>query len=334
MNKLQLKTLKTAMTIIKSANRYDKRLPLLNSALIETGSITFTSIDLLITLDIDIPCTESICIPLDSISTALKVSSDLAITRDGEEYIINGLRTATYPATDFPYPPMNFYDETHTLNIDAIKRCAPAMAKQDPRYYLNGMLFDYAKGNLVAADGHRLHIMMSQFDNGAGADIIHCDTVHAMIKLGATSIQRGGSHSRVTFPGGTIITKHVEGEFPDYERAMPKVADLPHSSPIVAKTLEAIKFAHAVSQSNLKPVTLDFDAGVATSKDCYAGYDTCLHGKGKFHAQGQYLIDAFAQTNADDAFLHYADIGNTGAIQEALLIQNGIFNAVVMPLRA
>ncbi|NNC24672.1 DNA polymerase III subunit beta, partial [Salinisphaera sp. USBA-960] len=49
------------------------------------------------------------------------------------------------------------------------ERTAFAMAQQDVRYYLNGLLFDLRENSLrcVATDGHRLALCEAPFEGGA-----------------------------------------------------------------------------------------------------------------------------------------------------------------------
>src|SRR5690606_11286787 len=69
---------------------------------------------------------------------------------------------ATLPANDFPS--VDEVEATERISVpeaalkELIERTAFAMAQQDVRYYLNGLLFDLREQSLrcVATDGHRL----------------------------------------------------------------------------------------------------------------------------------------------------------------------------------
>ncbi|MEL0625267.1 DNA polymerase III subunit beta, partial [Marinomonas arenicola] len=69
---------------------------------------------------------------------------------------------STLPADEFPNIQDMQGDLTVAIPLVSVRRLIDrtgfAMANQDVRYYLNGMLFDVADGELrvVATDGHRL----------------------------------------------------------------------------------------------------------------------------------------------------------------------------------
>jgi DNA polymerase-3 subunit beta len=68
------------------------------------------------------------------------------------------------PATDFPATDQFETVESFEIQEDSLKRLLDktsfAMANQDVRYYLNGLLFEFKDGSLrtVATDGHRLAV--------------------------------------------------------------------------------------------------------------------------------------------------------------------------------
>ena len=80
---------------------------------------------------------------------------------------------ATLPANDFPS--VDEVEATERVDVpeatlkELIERTAFAMAQQDVRYYLNGLLFDLADRTLrcVATDGHRLALCEAQLEGNA-----------------------------------------------------------------------------------------------------------------------------------------------------------------------
>jgi DNA polymerase-3 subunit beta len=104
------------------------------------------------------------------------------------------------------------------------------MAVQDIRYYLNGVLFSVDKNTLrvVATDGHRLSFASQDLgsDHGNVEAILPRKTVIELIKLlGDTddpvSIAMGSNQVRFAFGGIEIVSKIVEGKFPDYQKVIP-----------------------------------------------------------------------------------------------------------------
>lgn len=106
-----------------------------------------------------------------------------------------------------------------------------AMAAQDIRYYLNGMLL-VVDGNLVravATDGHRLALCEVSKDGGATPRleaIVPRKTILELMRLlpdgeDAVRIQMAANQVKFAFGGIELISKLVEGKFPDYMKVIP-----------------------------------------------------------------------------------------------------------------
>src|SRR4249920_3795494 len=141
----------------------------------------------------------------------------------------------TLAAADFPRM-VEAKDASRTLQLPqkALKQALGlvqfAMAVQDIRYYLNGVLFSVDKNTLrvVATDGHRLSFASQALDGDHGSveAILPRKTVIELIKLlGDTdepvSIAMGSNQVRFSFGGLEIVSKIVEGKFPDYQKVIP-----------------------------------------------------------------------------------------------------------------
>jgi len=110
-----------------------------------------------------------------------------------------------------------------------------AMAQQDIRYYLNGMLLvvDGKKLMAVATDGHRLAYCGVELENeatGAGSRqevIIPRKTILELQRLledtdDPVQVQLAANQVKFTFANIELISKLVEGKFPDFQRVIPK----------------------------------------------------------------------------------------------------------------
>jgi DNA polymerase-3 subunit beta len=106
-----------------------------------------------------------------------------------------------------------------------------AMAAQDIRYYLNGMLL-VVDGNLVravATDGHRLALCEVQKDGAATNKveaIIPRKTILELARLlpdtdEPVRVQMAGNQVKFAFGAIELISKLVEGKFPDYVKVIP-----------------------------------------------------------------------------------------------------------------
>jgi DNA polymerase-3 subunit beta len=180
---------------------------------------------------------------LFEIIRALPDGSRITVSQTGDKITVQAGRSrftlATLPANDFPS--VDEVEATERVSIgeatlkELIERTAFAMAQQDVRYYLNGLLFDLRGDALrtVATDGHRLALCETELEKTSGAkrQII-------VPRKGVTELQRllesgdreielevGRSHVRVKRDDVTFTSKLIDGRFPDYEAVIPIGAD-------------------------------------------------------------------------------------------------------------
>jgi DNA polymerase III subunit beta len=105
-----------------------------------------------------------------------------------------------------------------------------AMAQQDIRYYLNGMLLvvDGKMLRAVATDGHRLALASMECEASSERIevILPRKAVLELIKLltdadDQVTIDFSASQVKFSFNEVTLVTKVVDGKFPDYARVVP-----------------------------------------------------------------------------------------------------------------
>lgn len=105
-----------------------------------------------------------------------------------------------------------------------------AMAQQDIRYYLNGLLIvvDKEQLTMVATDGHRLAYAMSSLDKNYPRTevIVPRKAVLELLKLLADSeepiqMQLSAAQARFLFGAIDLVSKVIDGKFPDYTRVIP-----------------------------------------------------------------------------------------------------------------
>jgi DNA polymerase-3 subunit beta len=141
----------------------------------------------------------------------------------------------TLPASEFP----NVEEETESFALtlpqtklgELLDSTSFAMAQQDVRYYLNGMLFEVSPDYLrvVATDGHRLAMETYEVSNDSTAVqqlILPRKGVMELSRLladeGDINLIFGQNHIRAAVADFTFTSKLVDGKFPDYNRVLPK----------------------------------------------------------------------------------------------------------------
>lgn len=113
-------------------------------------------------------------------------------------------------------------------DIEALKFVARAQSTEQARYYLNGVYFH--ENICIATDGHRLHRMTlsdgQKFDKGF---IVPRQAIKVLLDMiaetKADEFTVQFSDNRVLFGlnGIEIISKEIDGTFPDYVRVIPSI---------------------------------------------------------------------------------------------------------------
>ncbi len=198
-----------------------------------------------IELDESVPAGE-ITVPakkLVDICKSLPGDADISFSLVDQKMIVKSghsrFSLVTLPATDFP----NLEESTGNIELtinqgylkQIIDRTSFAMAQQDVRFYLNGMLFELSTNQLraVATDGHRLALC----DGEAVIDVSET-TQFIVPRKGVIEIARlfsdedsdvvmslSQNHIRVETGDLRFTSKLVDGKFPDYQRVLPQRGD-------------------------------------------------------------------------------------------------------------
>ena len=179
---------------------------------------------------------------LVDICRSLPDDAVIKITEENQRVILKSGRSrftlSTLPASDFPSVDQADGDLKFTCEQKDIKRLIDrtgfAMAQQDVRYYLNGMLWEVQEGQLraVATDGHRLAMCTRPIavatENKIQA-ILPRKGVAELARLldGEEGVEviLGDNHIRVITEDYTFTSKLVDGKFPEYDRVIPKGGD-------------------------------------------------------------------------------------------------------------
>jgi DNA polymerase-3 subunit beta len=151
-------------------------------------------------------------------------------------------RMQTLPREDFPTLPESAGSRTVTLPRDAVKEMVAktqfAITGEDTRYFLNGAQFVLGQDtmSLVATDGHRLALVTAprSAQNGAEPEeskaILPKKTLGELSRLvseseGDITYERGENHLFFDVGGRLLISRMIDGQFPAYERVIPKGND-------------------------------------------------------------------------------------------------------------
>ncbi len=223
-------------------------LPILGNVLLKStgGDLSLTATDLEIEMVASVVCdaTEDFqtTIParkLLDICKALPESASIDFTIDDNRVSLTSGRSrftlASLPASDFPG--LDEIESMHEFSLPQnqfkalFDKTSFAMAQQDVRYYLNGILMELSaeRLRLVATDGHRLALADYACETGVTEDrqiIIPRKAVLELSRLldssdSAVNCILSQNHLRVETGGLVFTTKLIDGKFPDYQRVIP-----------------------------------------------------------------------------------------------------------------
>ena len=180
---------------------------------------------------------------LVDICKALPEGVRLDIQLNGEKLAVHAGRSrftlATLPAAEFPSSDSGSDADRLTVSEERLgwllEKTSFAMANQDVRHYLNGLLMEFRSGMLraVATDGHRLAVSSRPVEiniESAQKLIVPRKGVLELVRLlddseEPVSLTLGSTHIRAHTGDFTFTSKLVDGKFPDYEKVVPRRAE-------------------------------------------------------------------------------------------------------------
>ena len=245
--KIQREVLLKPIQQIVGAVERRQTMPILSNFLLRNVNghlvITATDLELEVSAMVDIaPEGDAITVPgrkLLDICKSLPEGNELNFSHHDNKLELKSGKSrftlATLPASEFPLVDGVEIDESLLIDKEQlhslIEDTSFAMAQQDVRYYLNGLMLEAKEGMLraVATDGHRLSMADTQFD-ADGMDrqvIVPKKAVQEFMRILATSEGKvellfSQNHLQANLNIVRFVTKLIDGKFPDYQRVIPE----------------------------------------------------------------------------------------------------------------
>lgn len=232
-------------------------LPILSNLLFNFGSkslsITATDmeVELIVTMNLSFNETGELTLParkLLDICRALpqdaklqfEVKNDRVLIKSGKSrFTLAILPAQEYPVIDITEGITSFKIKQKVLE-KILENTQFAMAQQDVRYYLNGLLLEISGKTLraVATDGHRLALDETDIDTDVQETIqiiVPRKGITELMRLlqdddSEVEIQISTNHIRLKNNGSCFTSKLIDGRFPDYQRVIPELSDTPVSA--------------------------------------------------------------------------------------------------------
>lgn len=258
----------------------------------------------------------------------------------------------TLPAADYPVMTKAAGAVGAVINIGQrtlkrlFKQVEFAMAQQDIRYYLNGLLFEVSANrlNVVGTDGHRLSFTSTELSQNYEKQeiILPRKTVIELIKLLDESDEEVTieiSNGQVNFSFGEIklISKVIDGKFPDYTRVIPSghqntftvdrttiLLSMQRASILSNEKYRGIRMV--LGKDSLRLISTNSEQEEAEEElEINYGGDPLDIG---FNVT--YMIDVLNNVDSDNAVFSFADANSSCLVT---VPNDGHYKYVVMPMR-
>ncbi len=222
-----------------------------------------------------------------------------------------------------------------------------AMAQQDIRYYLNGLLLVAQAGELrlVATDGHRLayaseDISVQQQDRVEV--ILPRKTVLELSRQladndDALEIHLTASQARFIFGNVEFVSKLIDGKFPDYERVIPQQQNkiitlnrglfqnsLQRAAILTNEKFRGVRLVLAPGSLKILSTNAENEEAQEEIEITYEGTDLDVG----FNVN--YLLDVLNNVSMENIEIRLADSNSSALL---MLPDNHRFKYVVMPMR-
>ncbi len=242
-----------ALTPFKKLIERRTSIPILENVLLraKNGLLTITGTDLDTELTVDLPLGFAGDGPRFATTAPFRVLLDFAsglgeapltLSLGAQTACLNvdgpvSLSMATLPTDDYPRVKPGASTVAFSLPVatllGALKTVRDAMSREETRYYLNGILLQHIEDRLcfTATDGHRLHqvrLAAPESLTGLADAIVPRRAAELCIDLlerepatAETSITLTDSKVRIECGRWALLSKLIDGTYPDYPRVIP-----------------------------------------------------------------------------------------------------------------
>jgi len=335
-------------------------LPILSNILIETQSddLRLTATD----LDVGISCVISVNIqeagaitipakrfgdiirelPSDKVGISTKKNNLMLIETQSCQFKIMGVAREEFPKLP-EFKDKEVIKLEQTVLKEMLSLTSFAVSFDETRYILNGILFKIEKNNLtlVATDGKRLAIMERKLKQDIEKElriIVPIKTIQELNRNlqeeGELSLVLGSNQALFDLGRVVIISRLIEGEFPDYQQVIPQASD--NKIKINReKFLLAVRRASLLSTPDYQAVKLEvFKDKLVVSKSTpdigESREEVAVEYRGKELAIGfnpGYLIDVLKNLSNETVEFELSDSEKPGVIR----INGYVY--IVLPMR-
>ena len=288
-------------------------------------------------------------LPEGPVSLNLK-DNRLVVQSGKSRFSLQTLSSTEFPVMQSVGEVMATWKMTQKSFRQLISQVHFAMAQQDIRYYLNGMLLVVEGKEVVAVatDGHRLaysRIELLEPPTGSGQrqeiiiprkTILECQH---LLEESDESLEVSLTSNQVKFSFGDIelISKLVEGKFPDFQRVIPKghknslivsrevlQAALQRAAILTTDKFKGVRFTLSPNRITVQSTNAEQEEAQEEIETDYAGDNV------EIGFNVSYLLDVLSNLKIENIQISLGD-ANSSAVITLPNLEN--FKYVVMPMR-
>jgi DNA polymerase-3 subunit beta len=225
-----------------------------------------------------------------------------------------------------------------------VQRTAFAASNDETRYVLNGVYINFTADKLtvVATDGRRLALAEAEMELPKGMECEFVSPSKAVAELGRLLVEKGAASLTVgenqlivTVAGATLVTKLIEGTYPNFRQVIPAEAKerislerekllgaLQRAALLTNEKTQAVKLAFTKDKLTISANTPEVGEARETVSINYKGKEIAI----AFNPQ--YMMEPLRNLDADEVFLELTDELSPGVLKI-----NEPFLYVLMPMR-
>jgi DNA polymerase-3 subunit beta len=258
---------------------------------------------------------------------------------------------ACLPVDDFPVMAEGEFTHNFTLKsaecMVLIQKPSFAISTEETRYYLNGIYLHVAGDLLkaVATDGHRLariEVAVPAGADGMAGVIVPRKAIQELRKLleaGEGDVEVSLSETKIRFVYGdaVLVSKLIDGNFPDYERVIPSAND--KLMEVDCKLFkDAVDRVSVISSEKSRAIKLQLESGKLTlsagggDKDSASEEIEITYSSTPIEIgfNSRYLLDMMGQIEGDTAQFLFNDNNSPAVVRDTADV-GALY--VIMPMR-
>lgn len=257
----------------------------------------------------------------------------------------SNLTLSSLPVDDFPRVANDEYAATFNADQAELRRLLewtePSMSTEQTRYYLNGVYIHSHEGCVrsVSTDGHRLALLDSVIEAEFPPVIMPRKTVtlvKGLLDEGEATISASTTKVRIDFGHTVVVSKVIDGTYPDYSRIIPtgwdtevtvNANDVKQAAALVSEVSgERVRAVRVTVSDDLVTLTVRSGADVGIEE-----VDASVTGdRVECGVNSKYLAEILKACNGDNAVMRFNGAGSAIVVKPE---EDDKALFLVMPLR-